>query len=118
MGPSVCWNFTSQACSLERGEQRMHDTNYQSMLTAMKSFQIGRPQVLAGMMLLAFLAQCVWVAGSRKFSELEYQYIGAGLPKKPGMEYRVTSPLTSWLAAAPFRLARQASGATLTQSLL
>ncbi len=90
----------------------------QPMLTAMKSFQIGRPQVLAGMMLLAFLAQCIWVASSRKFSELEYQYIGAGLPKKPGMEYRVTSPLTSWLAAAPFRLARQASGATLTQSLL
>ncbi len=84
----------------------------------MRSFQIGRPQVFAGLMLLAFLAQCAWVAGTRKFSELEYQYIGAGLPKKPGMEYRVTSPLTSWLAAAPFRLAREASGASLTQSLL
>jgi hypothetical protein len=83
-----------------------------------QSFQIGRPQVLAGLMLLAFLAQCLWVANSRKFSELEYQYIGAGLPKKPGMEYRVTSPLTSFLAAAPFRLARQAWGGNLTQSLL
>jgi hypothetical protein len=69
-------------------------------------------------MLLAFLAQCVWVAGSRKFSELEYQYIGAGLPKKPGLEYRVTSPLTSFLAAAPFRLARLASGGNLSQSIL
>jgi hypothetical protein len=88
------------------------------MLKAMRSFQIGRPQVFAGLMLLVFLAQCAWVAGTRKFSELEYQYISAGLPKKPGMEYRVTSPLTSWLAAAPFRLARQASGASLTQSLL
>jgi hypothetical protein len=83
-----------------------------------QSFQIGRPQVLAGLMLLAFLAQCLWVANSRKFSELEYQYIGAGLPKKPGMEYRVTSPLTAFLAAEPFRLARQASGGNLTQSLL
>jgi hypothetical protein len=88
------------------------------MLSAMRSFQIGRPQVFAGLMLLVFLAQCVWVASSRKFSELEYQYIGAGLPKKPGMEYRVTSPLTSWLGAAPFRLARQASGANLTQSVI
>jgi Dolichyl-phosphate-mannose-protein mannosyltransferase len=88
------------------------------MLSAMRSFQVGRPQVFAGLMLLVFMAQCVWVAGSRKFSELEYQYIAAGLPKKPGMEYRVTSPLTSWLGAAPFRLARQASGANLTQSLI
>jgi hypothetical protein len=88
------------------------------MLTAMRSFQVGRPQILAGVMLLAFLAQCVWVASSRKLSELEYQYIGAGLPKKPGLEYRVTSPLTSFLAAAPFRLARLASGGSLTQSVL
>lgn len=98
--------------------QDLHDTNSSSMISAMKSFQVGRPQLLAGAMLLIFMAQCAWVSASRKFSELEYQYISAGLPKKPGMEYKVTSPLTSWLAAAPFRLARQASGGNLTQQLL
>lgn len=88
------------------------------MLNALKEFQIGRPQLLAGLMLLAFIGQALWVATSRKFSPLEYQYIEAGLPHQPDKDFRVSSPLTSWVAALPFRLARMSGNATLTQTLI
>lgn len=76
------------------------------MLQAAKEFQIGRPQVLAGLMLLAFAAECLWVAGSRKFSDLEYQYLGSGLASDTGQELRAVSPFTSWVAAWPVRALR------------
>ncbi|HEX2330192.1 MAG TPA: hypothetical protein VHN74_15810 [Candidatus Angelobacter sp.] len=88
------------------------------MLKALKEFQVGRPQMLAGLMLLAFLAQALWVATSRRFSPLEYQYIEAGLPHQPGQDFRVSSPLTSWIAGLPFRLARMSGNATVTQALI
>jgi Dolichyl-phosphate-mannose-protein mannosyltransferase len=86
------------------------------MLQVLKEFQVGRPQVLAGLMLLAFLAQALWMAQGRKLSSLEFQYIEAGLPQRSGQEYRVTSPLTSWVGAFPFRLARYAAGGAMSQA--
>jgi len=52
------------------------------MFQALREFRVGRPQVFAGLMLLAFLAQCLWVASTRKVSDLEYRHITAGLPRK------------------------------------
>lgn len=77
------------------------------MLQAAKEFRIGRPQIFAGLMLLGFLAQCLWVAGSRKLSELEYQYIASGLsPQEPSQEHFISSPLTGWVAALPVRASK------------
>lgn len=81
------------------------------MFQALREFRIGRPQIVAGLMLLAFLAQGLWVAGSRKLSVLEYQYIASGFPQKPGQEYRVTSPLTGAAAAFPVRVVNLIKGA-------
>lgn len=86
------------------------------MLQVIKEFQIGRPQIFAGLMLLGFLTQALWVAQERKLSSLEFQYIEAGLPQRLGQEYRVTSPLTSWVAALPFRLARQTASGAMSQA--
>jgi hypothetical protein len=71
------------------------------MLQAAKEFRIGRPQILAGLMLLGFLAQCLWVAGSRQLSDLEIQYIASGETHELGQVYRTNSPLTGWIAALP-----------------
>src|SRR5437899_13110373 len=76
------------------------------MLQAAKEFKIGRPQIFAGLMLLGFLAQCLWVIATRKSSDLEYQYIASGLSRESGQEYRVNSPFTGWVAAAPVHIIR------------
>src|SRR5262249_21708022 len=72
------------------------------MLEAAKEFRIGRPQILAGLMLLAFVAQCLWAANSRKLSDLEKVYIASGLGSLPP-ESGTASPLTAWTAALPVR---------------
>lgn len=77
------------------------------MLQAAKEFKIGRPQIFAGLMLLVFVAQCLWAASARRLSELEYSYIASGLgdqQPEPG----TVSPATAWSAAAPVRLMRVA----------
>lgn len=73
------------------------------MFQILREFKVGKPQLLAGLMLLAFLAQCLWVAKSRPLSDLEYRYMGAGLH---GASERTTntSPFTAWVAALPVRL--------------
>src|SRR6185312_5913850 len=86
------------------------------MLRLIPGFQVGRPQVMAGLMLLAFLAQCFWVASSRKMSQLELQYVESGFPPKAGQEYRVISPLTGWVGAIPFRIARLSAGNQMSQA--
>jgi hypothetical protein len=68
-----------------------------------REFRVGRPQIFAGLMLLVFFAQCLWVARDRKLSELEYQYIASGFSPPSGQEYRGTSPFTGWVAALPER---------------
>jgi hypothetical protein len=82
------------------------------MLQAAKEFRIGRPQIFAGLMLLAFLAQCLWVSTTRKFSDLEYQYIASGLSREPGQGYRISSPFTGWVAALPVRITRVVKAVT------
>src|SRR5437764_785740 len=74
------------------------------MLDLIREFRVGRPQIFAGLLLLVFLAQCLWVSASRRFSDLEYQYIASGFRSKPGMEFRVTSPFTGIAAAFPLRV--------------
>jgi len=85
------------------------------MLQALKEFKVGRPQVFAGLMLLAFLAQCVWVSSSRKLSSLEEEYVASGFPPLPGQEYRITSPFTGWVGALPFKAARKAAGTIVSE---
>ena len=46
-------------------------------------------------MLLAFLVQCLWVANTRKLSDLEYRYITVGLTGK-GEKAVNSSPFTGW----------------------
>jgi hypothetical protein len=90
------------------------------MFLAAKEFQIGRPQILAGLMLLGFLAQSLWVATERKLSDLEYRYIASGLSREAGQEYRANSPLTGWVAAAPvhaIRMAKAVAPASMSSSL-
>jgi len=73
------------------------------MLQVLREFRVGRPQVFAGLMLLAFVAQCLWAANTRKLSDLEYRYIADGLTGKS--EKAITpSPFTGLVAAFPVRL--------------
>src|ERR1700686_988860 len=73
------------------------------MLQVVREFRVGRPQVFAGLMLLAFMAQCLWTANTRRLSDLEYRYIAAGLTG-PGENPVNASPFTGWIAALPVRL--------------
>jgi hypothetical protein len=78
------------------------------MFQILREFRIGRPQVLAGLMLLVFLAECLWAAGSRKVSPLEYQYMLSGVApagdRQSGQAAALDSPFTSFVAALPLRL--------------
>ena len=70
------------------------------MLQALREFKVGRPQVYAGLMLLAFMAQCLWTADTRKLSDLEYRYIASGLTSA-GERTLNSSPFTGLVAAFP-----------------
>jgi len=89
------------------------------MLQVFREFRVGRPQVLAGLMLLAFLAQCLWTANTRKLSDLEYRYIAAGLSTERGKEVN-PSPFTGWVAAFSVRftaLARKFATPSISEAL-
>src|SRR5215831_5179340 len=73
------------------------------MLQLLKEFRVGRPQIFAGLMLLVFLAQCLWTAESRKISELEYQYMLSGFSRSAGARVETSSPFTSLVATLPLR---------------
>ncbi|HEV2988024.1 MAG TPA: hypothetical protein VG759_06255, partial [Candidatus Angelobacter sp.] len=73
------------------------------MLEPLREFKIGKPQIFAGLLLLAFLAQCLWVAGSRRFSDLEYEYMASG-HQGAGRQLRVNSPATTSIVALTLRL--------------
>lgn len=60
--------------------------------------------MFAGLLLLAFLGQCIWVAAGRKFTRLESEYIASGLPKQQGQQVDAASPLTGLAGALPVRL--------------
>src|SRR5215471_11670710 len=68
-----------------------------------RDFRIGRPQIFAGLLLLAFLVQCLWVAAERHFSEFEFQYLVSGYPSSVSQGLRVSSPFTGIMAALPQR---------------
>ena len=89
------------------------------MFQILKEFKVGKPQLLAGLMLLAFLAQCLWVAKSRALSDLEYRYIAAGLPSAGTKPINI-SPFTGWVAALPVRLipvVRKVATESISQAL-
>jgi Dolichyl-phosphate-mannose-protein mannosyltransferase len=89
------------------------------MLQVVREFRVGRPQVFAGLMLLAFLAQCLWTAKTRRLSDLEYRYIAVGL-EAPGGNSLNPSPFTAWIAALPPRLitvARKLASPSLSAAL-
>jgi hypothetical protein len=73
------------------------------MIQVVREFRVGRPQVFAGLMLLAFMAQCLWTANTRKLADLEYRYIAAGLTSANEKAVNA-SPFTGWVAALPVRL--------------
>src|SRR5258707_3047194 len=75
------------------------------MFNALREFQIGRPQIFAGMLLLVFAVQCLWVASGRRISDSEYECMASGHRSRPGEEFRVTSPVTSVVAAFPLQVA-------------
>jgi len=85
------------------------------MFEILKNFKVGRPQIFAGLMLLGFLAQCLWVAKSRKISPLEYQYMFGGLAQQQqAPAVSLESPFTTFVAGLPIRavnLARKAAPA-------
>jgi hypothetical protein len=85
------------------------------MFQPIKEFRIGRPQIYAGLMLLGFLAQCLWVSATRKLSPLEHEYVASGFPQRVGQEYRITSPFTGWVAALPFKLAHKVAGGIVSE---
>ena len=61
--------------------------------------------MLAGLMLLIFLAECLWAAQSRKISPLEYQYMLSGVAQKQqAPAVSLESPFTSLIAGLPVRL--------------
>jgi hypothetical protein len=89
------------------------------MFQVVREFRVGRPQVFAGLMLLAFLMQSLWAAKERRLSDLEYRYIGAGLAD-PGTRTANVSPFTGWVAALPVRLttlARSVATPSLSEAL-
>ena len=90
------------------------------MFKALREFQIGRPQIFAGLLLLVFAAQCVWVSAGRRFSDLEYQYMASGHRPIPGQEFNISSPVTAVVAALPLRLAAviRAAGPASVKSAL
>src|SRR5437763_7747921 len=73
------------------------------MLQIIREFRIRRPQIFAGLLLLGFLAQCLWVARERHLSELEYQYLASGYSSTAGHNFRISSPFTGVMAAMPLR---------------
>src|SRR5215469_2556994 len=50
------------------------------IITTLKieEFQMGRPQRLAALLLLCFLAECLWVVGHQQLSPQDYRYARCG----------------------------------------
>jgi Dolichyl-phosphate-mannose-protein mannosyltransferase len=74
------------------------------MLTVANEFRIGRPQVIAGLLLLAFFCQCLWVAQTRHLSDVEFSYLAATHASRQGEQSSITSPFTVLAASVPLRV--------------
>ena len=73
------------------------------MLRPLREFKIGKPQIVAGLLLLAFLAQCLWAA-QRKFFGPEYQYLALSQQGSSARGRHVNSPATTSIAALTLKL--------------
>lgn len=88
------------------------------MFQPIKEFRIGRPQIYAGLMLLGFLAQCLWVSATRRLSPLEHEYVSSGFSRRASDgngNGNGISPFTGWAAALPFKLAHKAAGGIVSE---
>lgn len=74
------------------------------MLTVANGFRVGRQQMIAGLMLLAFFCQCFWVAQKRHVSDVEFSYLAATHTRRPGEQSSITSPFTVLAASVPLRV--------------
>src|SRR5579859_2741422 len=74
------------------------------MLTVANGFRIGRQQMIAGLMLLAFFCQCLWVAQMRHLSDVEFSYLAATHAHRQGEQSSITSPITVMAASVPLRV--------------
>ncbi len=66
--------------------------------------RFGRPQIYAGLILLAFLGQCLWLMERTPLGQLEIAYVEAGRAQWRGERLAgdpVRSPLVPLIAAAP-----------------
>src|SRR6266481_8164785 len=71
------------------------------MLTVANEFRVGRPQMIAGLLLLAFFCQCLWVAQTRHLSDVEFSYLAATHASRQGEQSPITSPFTVLAASLP-----------------
>src|SRR5689334_8897198 len=70
----------------------------------LRDFRVGQPQIFAGLLLLVFMGQSLWVAANRRLSDLEYQYLASARAATPGQSSMVVSPLTGVVAGLPLQL--------------
>src|SRR6266481_1536899 len=80
------------------------------MLTASNEFRVGRPQMIAGLLLLAFFCQCLWVAQTRHLSDVEFSYLAATHASRQGEQSPITSPFTVLAASLPLRVTMSFAG--------
>src|SRR5437588_2247726 len=73
------------------------------MLQPLQDFKIGKPQIVAGLLLLAFLVQCLWVGDRSKLVDREYQYL---VLNQQGVapHWQVNSPATTLVAVLMLKL--------------
>jgi len=60
--------------------------------------------MIAGLMLLAFFCQCLWVAQMRHLSDVEFSYLAATHAHRQGEQSSITSPITVMAASVPLRV--------------
>jgi hypothetical protein len=60
--------------------------------------------MIAGLLLLAFFCQCLWVAQTRHLSDVEFSYLAATHASRQGEQSSITSPFTVMAASVPLRV--------------
>ncbi|HEV3038631.1 MAG TPA: glycosyltransferase family 39 protein [Candidatus Angelobacter sp.] len=74
------------------------------MLQPLREFRVGKPQIFAGLLLLAFLAQCLWAAQRWRFFDREFQYLPFAQQGNSPKEWRVSSPATTAVTTLTLRV--------------
>jgi hypothetical protein len=86
------------------------------MLQSLREFKVGKPQIFAGLLLLAFLAQCLWAAQRWRFFNREFQYLPATQQDNDAREFRVSSPATTAITTLTQGLIRALRKITTSQN--